>query len=55
MPGMIFPCWLVDPKPNLLEWLDSFVKRKGLGKYRLYYPEANTVVVIPKTDAGGRF
>ncbi|MFY9790689.1 MAG: hypothetical protein WAJ99_05870 [Candidatus Sulfotelmatobacter sp.] len=41
---------LVDPKPNMLEWLSSFYKGKIHEKYRLYYPEANHVVIIPKVD-----
>jgi hypothetical protein len=41
---------LVDPKPNMLEWLSSFVKGKRLEKFRLYYPEANHAVIIPKVD-----
>ena len=41
---------LVDPKPNMLEWLSSFYKGKMHEKYRLYYPEANHVVIIPKVE-----
>jgi hypothetical protein len=41
---------LVDPKANMLEWLSSFVKGKRLEKLRLYYPEANHAVIIPKVD-----
>ncbi len=41
---------LVDPKPDMLEWLSSFVKGKKLEKYRLYYPEGNFAVIIPKVD-----
>ena len=41
---------LVDPKPNMLEWLSSFVQGKRLEKLRLYYPEANHVVIIPNVD-----
>jgi len=41
---------LVDPKPNMLEWLSSFYKGKIHEKYRLYYPEGNHAVIIPKVD-----
>jgi hypothetical protein len=45
-----FSLLLVDPKPKMLEWLNAFQKRKGLERYRLYYPEGNLVVAVPKVD-----
>jgi hypothetical protein len=45
-----FSLLLVDPKPSMLEWLRSFVKGKRLEKLRLYYPEGNLAVIIPKVD-----
>jgi hypothetical protein len=41
---------LVDPKPSMLEWLNSYVKGKRLEKLRLFYPEGNNSVIIPKID-----
>ena len=46
-----FSMVIVDPRPNLLEWLDAFVKSKGREKYRFYAPEENTVLIIPKIDS----
>lgn len=45
-----FSLLLVDPKPNMLEWLSTFQKERGLEKYKLYYPEGNLVVIVPNID-----
>jgi hypothetical protein len=45
-----FSLVLVSPKKKFLEWLNAFVKQKGLEAYRLYIPEENTVLVIPNID-----
>ena len=45
-----FSLLLVNPKPNLFDWLNMFIKRKGLERYRLYSEEENTVLIIPKVD-----
>ena len=50
-PRRDFSVVLVDPKPSLLDWLSVFMERKGLGKYRLYYPEGNLVLIVPKVDS----
>jgi hypothetical protein len=45
-----FSVLLVNPKPTLLTWLSDYSKRKGLEKYRLYSPEENLALMIPKID-----
>jgi hypothetical protein len=45
-----FSVLLVNPKPALLVWLGDYAKRKGLEKYRLYSPEENLALLIPKID-----
>jgi hypothetical protein len=48
-----FSILLIDPMPEMIEWVKSFAARRGLIKYRLYYPEGNRVVIIPKVDRFG--
>jgi hypothetical protein len=45
-----FSLVLVSPKQNMLDWLNEFVRRKQLERYRLYIPENNTVLIIPSID-----
>lgn len=45
-----FSLLLVDPKPKMVDWVAAFSKRKGLERYRLYYPEGNLVLVVPNLD-----
>jgi len=45
-----FSLLLVDPKPQMVEWVSTFSRQKGWEIYKLYYPEGNLVVVIPKID-----
>jgi hypothetical protein len=48
--GMTVRFCLLIQEPPLLEWLGAFVKGKRLEKLRLYYPEGNNAVIIPKVD-----
>lgn len=41
-----FSVILVEPTPTFLEWLDSI----GVDRSRDYFPEENTVLVVPKID-----
>lgn len=50
LPSRRFSLLFVTPKEQFLGWVQEYMKRKGLEKYRLYVPEENTVMVIPKID-----
>jgi hypothetical protein len=45
-----FSLLLVDPKPKMVEWVENFKKEKGWEQDRLYYPEGNLAVIVPKID-----
>ena len=45
-----FSLILVKPREAFLEWVNAFVKLKGLEVYRMCIPEENTVLVIPNRD-----
>ena len=45
-----FSLLLVDPKPEMVEWVRTFIKKRGLERYRLYYPEGNLAVIVPLVD-----
>ena len=45
-----FSLILVNPREAFLEWVNAFVKLKGLEVYRMCIPEENTVLVIPNRD-----
>jgi hypothetical protein len=48
-PGRLeFALLLVTPKQDFLDWLDRFKESRGLGEYKLYFRQEDSVWLIPR-------
>lgn len=45
-----FSILFLKPKPRFLEWLEKFATFRQIEMWRLYSPNEDFVVLIPKTD-----
>jgi len=45
-----FSLLIVTPKQPFVEWIKTFFTKKGLGNYDIYFPEENSVWLIPKIE-----